>query len=214
MDQTATTLALHLTDRLQPTPSNDQRLVGTCRIPESGESVFSDLLERYTNELLEKLRQQSRTLFVGLDGWHLTHAQLDEFPDPILAHSRRRIHWTFDAPAYLAFVNSLRAPLDASPVITTPSFDHAVTIQPHHRIVIIGGLYTCFSGQRRAVCLMNIERCYLRSDIEEAKQKLVKCHVLTRITQTLDDAHLRAEQNDIQRVIEYMLESTRIIEKH
>ncbi|KAK0197905.1 P-loop containing nucleoside triphosphate hydrolase protein [Armillaria mellea] len=189
-----TTLAQHLVDKLQQTPTNVRLLIGVCGIPASGKS-------------------QSRAVLVGLDGWHLTRAQLDQFPDPKLAHSRRGIHWTFDGPAYLAFVKSLRTPLDASPVITAPSFDHAVkdptpnavTIRPHHRIVIIEGLH----GR-----LLD-ERCYLRLDIEEARQRLVKRHVLTGITQTLDDAHVRAEQNDIPNgtfIIENMLEPTRIID--
>ncbi|KAK0245193.1 P-loop containing nucleoside triphosphate hydrolase protein [Armillaria nabsnona] len=224
MDQAATTLAQHLVIKLQQTPTNDRLLVGICGIPASGKSVFSDLLERYTKELLEKSGQQSRAVLVGLDGWHLTRAQLDQFPDPKLAHSRRGIHWTFDGPAYLAFVKSLRTPLDASPVITAPSFDHAVkdptpdavTIRPHHRIVIIEGLYTCLSVDYWAEAgrLLD-ERCYLRLDIEEARQRLVKRHVLTGITQTLDDAHLRAEQNDMPNgafIIENMLEPTRIID--
>ncbi|KAK0440742.1 P-loop containing nucleoside triphosphate hydrolase protein [Armillaria borealis] len=224
MDQAATTLAQHLVDKLQKTPSNDRLLVGICGIPASGKSVFSDLLEQCTNELLEKSGQQSRAVLVGLDGWHLTRAQLDQFPDPTLAHSRRGIHWTFDGPAYLAFVKSLRTPLDASPVITAPSFDHAVkdptpdavTIRSHHRIVIIEGLYTCLSVDHWAEAgrLLD-ERCYLRLDIEEARQRLVKRHVLTGITQTLDDAHLRAEQNDMPNgtfIIENMLEPTRIID--
>ncbi|KAK0475146.1 hypothetical protein IW261DRAFT_1552604 [Armillaria novae-zelandiae] len=121
------------------------------------------------------------------------------------AHSRRGIHWTFDGPAYLAFM--------CRPSSPAPSFDHAVkdpapdavTIRPHHRIVIIEGI----AGR-----LLD-ERCYLRLDVEEARQRLVKRHVLTGITQTLDDAHIRAEQNDMPNgtfIIENMLEPTRIID--
>ncbi|KAK0207850.1 P-loop containing nucleoside triphosphate hydrolase protein [Desarmillaria ectypa] len=241
MDKAATILAQHLVEKLHQTPANDRLLVGICGIPASGKSVFSDILERHTNELLEKSGQQSRAVLVGLDGWHLTRAQLDQFPDPKLAHSRRGIHWTFDGPAYLSFVKSLRAPLDASAVITAPSFDHAVkdptqdavTIRPHHRIVIIEGLYTCLAVDHWAEAgrLLD-ERCYLRLDIEEARQRLVKRHVLTGITQTLDDAHIRAEQNDMPSkstiswyfilqstrhldgtfIIENMLDPTRIID--
>ena len=45
------------------------------------------LVNRYTNTLLEG-RDEKATL-VGLDGWHLTRAQLDAMSDPKLAHDKR-----------------------------------------------------------------------------------------------------------------------------
>ncbi len=55
--------------------------------------------------------KQAQAILVGLDGWHLTRAQLDAFPNPKLAHDRRGAHWTFDGSGYLSFVTALRAPL-------------------------------------------------------------------------------------------------------
>lgn len=58
--------------------------------------------------------EHSRAILVGLDGWHLTRAQLDALPDPELAHDRRGVHWTFDGAGYASFVKALREPLAQS----------------------------------------------------------------------------------------------------
>ena len=105
------------------------------------------------------MAERTEAIVVGLDGWHLTRAQLAALPDPQLAKDRRGAHWTFDPDGYLGFVKALRVPIAPSrshpdsavePVIA-PSFDHAVKdpdptgtkIYPWHRIVVIEGLY-CF----------------------------------------------------------------------
>ncbi len=73
--------------------------MGIAGVPASGKSTLSKLLLDKTNELWRK--QGPRTdnnysddvvVLVGLDGWHLTRAQLDAFPDPKHAHDRRGAH--------------------------------------------------------------------------------------------------------------------------
>lgn len=148
-------------------------------------------------------------ILVGLDGWHLTRAQLDAFPDPKLAHDRRGTHWTFDGPAYVSFVKSLRRPLSeftsSTSVITAPSFDHAlkdptphaVSILPQHRIVLIEGLYTFLSIAPWAEAGMLLdERWYIQLDAEEASRRLVKRHVSTGVAKDMEEALWRSEQND------------------
>ena len=68
-------------------PTPNRLLVGIAGIPASGKSEFAVLVNRYTNALLED-RDEKATL-VGLDGWHLTRAQLDAMSDPKLAHDKR-----------------------------------------------------------------------------------------------------------------------------
>lgn len=50
---------------------------------------------------------------ISQDGWSYPSSYLDSFPDPSLAHARRGTHWTYDGPAYAAFVSALRQPLSA-----------------------------------------------------------------------------------------------------
>lgn len=102
-----------------------------CGIPASGKSTFTELILKHTNDLLEisypSGESGPRAIVVGLDGWHLTRAQLDALPDPKLAHDRRGIHWTFDGRSYVDFCCTLREDLTSTtPVITAPSFDHAL----------------------------------------------------------------------------------------
>lgn len=159
-------------------------------------------------------------VLVGLDGWHLTRAQLDAFPDPKMAHDRRGIHWTFDGPGYVSFVKALRRPFShvSAPVITAPSFDHAlkdpspdaVTIHPDHRIVVIEGLYTFLSIDPWAEAgKMLDERWFVALDIEEASRRLVKRHVATGVANDIKEAIWRAEENDMpSMLISYSFLST------
>lgn len=178
-------------------------------IPASGKSSVADLILEKTNTLLQKNPKHGdkAAVLVGLDGWHLTRAQLDAHPTPKLAHDKRGAHWTFDGSAYLDFVTALRRPVDMnSPVITAPSFDHAlkdptpeaVSILPHHRIVIIEGLYALLSigPWRQAGELLDV-KWYLEVGVDEAQRRLVKRHVVTGVAKDMEEAILRAEDNDM-----------------
>lgn len=145
-------------------------------------------------------------VIVGLDGWHLTRAQLDAMENPKLAHARRGAHWTFDSQSYVSFVRLLKTPLhEEMPPITAPSFDHAlkdptphaVSIRPHHRIVVIEGLYTMLDIEvwRDAAEKMD-ERWWVEVDWEVAKTRLIKRHVLTGVAKDMDEAIWRADEND------------------
>ena len=138
---------------------------------------------------------------VGLDGWHLTRAQLAALPDPQLAKDRRGAHWTFDPDGYLEFVKSLRLPLapsrSHSNPIMAPSFDHAVKdpnptgvkIRPWHRIVVIEGLYCFLSiGAWREVGEMLDERWLTTVDFEEATRRIIDRHVTSGVAGSIEVA--------------------------
>ena len=150
---------------------------------------------------------ESRAILVGLDGWHLTRAQLDSMPDPKLAHDRRGSHWTFDAHSYVSFIRELKEPLSpgATTTITAPSFDHAVkdpcphaiSILPEHRIIIIEGLYTFLSLPPwvDAGRLLD-ERWLVELDPTVASKRLVKRHVTSGVAKDPEEAQWRAVEND------------------
>ncbi|KII86298.1 hypothetical protein PLICRDRAFT_177861 [Plicaturopsis crispa FD-325 SS-3] len=233
MDHEASELAAYLVKRLETTPVTSRILVGVAGIPASGKSTLAELIVKHTNALLHpaasgegdvSVEKPAATL-VGLDGWHLTRAQLDAFPDPKLAHDRRGIHWTFDGPAYVEFVRTLRQDVtSSSATVTAPSFDHAlkdptphaVSILPHHRIVVIEGLYAFLAIEPwcQAGRILD-ERWWVDVDIDEAERRLVKRHVVTGVTKDLASAKLRAEQNDMPNgrfIIANLLEPTKKIE--
>jgi pantothenate kinase len=185
-------------------------VIGISGIPASGKSTFAVLLTKHINELLKynnKRPESCSAVLVGLDGWHLTRAQLDQFPDAKLAHDRRGIHWTFDGDAYLSFIQKLKQDItDVSPVITAPSFDHAlkdpvpeaITIYKYHRIVIIEGLYTFLSIEPWKTAGSHLdERWLLQVSTEEAHSRLIKRHVVTGVAKDLEEAIWRSETNDM-----------------
>lgn len=194
---------VHLTPFLVSTPPSTRLLVGICGIPASGKSTFAQILVDKTNALHGATAPEP-VILVSLDGWHLTRAQLDLFPSPHLAHARRGAHWTFDAPSYVAFLHALRNP--SSDAISAPSFDHAlkdptpaaVVVCPHHRIVIIEGLYTLLSIDPWAEggTLLD-ERWMIDVDEQGAKERLVKRHVRSGVCADLEEAEWRAEENDM-----------------
>lgn len=165
----------------------------------------------------------AEAVLVGLDGWHLTRAQLDAMPDPAEARARRGAHWTFDARGYAAFVRELRRDVavphatvhanwhaehenGVSAVLRAPSFDHAlkdpkpdaIAIYPRHRIVVIEGLYTFLNIEPWATAgSMLDERWLLELSEKEATERLVKRHVLTGVAADLKEAYFRAENNDM-----------------
>ncbi|KAF9034659.1 P-loop containing nucleoside triphosphate hydrolase protein [Hymenopellis radicata] len=226
MDKDAQRLSELLVSNLSKIPATQRLLVGICGIPASGKSTFAELVEERVNGILKSdPANADRAILVGMDGFHFTRAQLDAFPDPKLAHDRRGSHWTFDAAAYLAFMQTLRLPLgEDAVVITAPTFDHAVkdpmlhgvSIHRHHRIVLIEGLYTCLSvGHWGEAARLLDEKWYIRVDASQAKRRLVKRHVKTGITKDLEEAHWRAESNDRPNgvfILENMVEPTQIVE--
>lgn len=146
---------------------------------------------------------------VGLDGWHLTRAQLDAFPDPQQAHARRGAYWTFDGEGYLAFVKALRETYTGtseSATIRAPAFDHAVkdpepnaiAIRPTHRVIVIEGLYTFLDVEpwREAGALLD-ERWFVDIGEAEAESRLVRRHVLTGVAKDMAEAKWRADENDM-----------------
>ncbi|KLO08167.1 P-loop containing nucleoside triphosphate hydrolase protein [Schizopora paradoxa] len=241
MEEQVELLSRDLVHKLANLPSNARLLVGISGIPASGKSTFADRVVRRCNELLLEVGGHSKAILVGLDGWHLTRAQLDAFPDSKLAHDRRGAHWTFDGSGYTSFVTALKAPLlsptpgativdndsggepEAVTSIFAPSFDHAVKdpspdsvqIDPHHRIVLIEGLYTflAIDPWKQAGEMLD-ERWFIEVDFEEAAKRLVKRHVVTGVARDMEEAVWRSETNDMPNgrfIIENNLKPTRTI---
>jgi pantothenate kinase len=68
-------------------------LIGLCGIPGSGKSQ----LAKHVVERINAIHNTEQiAIVVGMDGWHLTRAQLAQMPDPQLAKDRRGAAWTFD----------------------------------------------------------------------------------------------------------------------
>ena len=197
-----------------PHPEPRRLLVGISGIPASGKTTFAQILTDRINHILSQATtaqdiqadvDRPQAILVGLDGWHLTRAQLDIFPDPQTAHDKRGSHWTFDGASYVSFVRALRDMTIGTSVITAPSFDHAlkdptpdaVSIYPYHRIVIIEGLYVFLAIKPWSEGgLLLDERWFIQIDPVEARRRLVKRHVLSGVAKNSKEAEWRADEND------------------
>ncbi|RPD58481.1 P-loop containing nucleoside triphosphate hydrolase protein [Lentinus tigrinus ALCF2SS1-6] len=251
MDKIADELSQYILERFKQTPPDGQLLVGIAGVPASGKSTLAQLIVDRVNAASQTSMTTSSTaenalktavndgisgkpiaVYVGLDGWHLTRAQLDAMPDPKLAHDRRGAHWTFDGEGYVAFIRALRQPihpsqstetLSGTQTIYAPSFSHekkdpifdSIPIYPHHRLVIIEGLYT-FLGipPWSAASELLDERWWVDIAEEEAERRLVVRHVKTGVAKDMEEAIWRSRENDAPNgrfVRENMMQPTRII---
>ncbi|WFD38538.1 uncharacterized protein MJAP1_001494 [Malassezia japonica] len=179
-------------------------LVGLSGIPGSGKTT----LARCVTDAVNRQAGAEVCVCVGMDGFHYTRAQLDAMDDPAYAHARRGAAFTFDADAFVAFVERLRASghPGALPTLHAPSFSHAekdpvadgITILPSHKIVLVEGLYCNLSvapWDRAAACWDL--RWLLTIDEAEARARLTRRHVEAGLAPTPDAARHRADTNDL-----------------
>ena len=175
-------------------------MIGVAGIPASGKSTLAQRIVDHTNTILQTVNtepaERTEAILVGLDGWHLTRAQLATLPDPKLARDRRGAHWTFDSDGYLDFVKNLRSFSDSEvEPIVAPSFDHAIKdpdpigakIYPWHKIVVIEGLYCFLSiGAWKEAGEMLDERWLATVDFEEATERIIDRHVASGVAKSIE----------------------------
>ncbi|KAF8525123.1 P-loop containing nucleoside triphosphate hydrolase protein [Hysterangium stoloniferum] len=206
MDHMAKELAVSLLERfLSPT---SRLCVGISGVPGAGKTTLSKHIQFHVNALFAVSHTDTQdpvAIVIPLDGWHLTRSRLDTFPDPKLAHDRRGAHWTFDGNGYVSFLERLRRPISAVNV-TAPSFSHSlkdpiiddVVVQPHHRIVIIEGLYVFLAIEPWIKAAKSLdERWFVTVDPEKGKERLCRRHVETGVANDWEEAVWRADNNDI-----------------
>jgi pantothenate kinase len=194
-------------------PPSERLVIGLCGIPASGKSSLAQAVVKRVNQISgngngsdgDEHGDGEIAIYIGLDGWHLSRATLAAFPDPQDAFARRGAHWTFSATGYLDFVSKLRAPITELP-IHAPSFSHVLKdpvendleVTSSHRIVLIEGLYVFLHVEPwSAAGHLLDERWFLEVDVEVARERLVQRHIKTGVTNHLEDAVLRARDNDM-----------------
>ncbi len=126
---------------------NVRRVVGIVGPPGAGKSTLAVRLA----EAVNRRRGAPVAMALGMDGFHLTRAQLAAFPDPEAARARRGAPWTFDPQALAQRLQRVRA-ADLQPgaaSIGWPGFEHgvgdpvadALQVPPAVRLVLLEGLY-------------------------------------------------------------------------
>ncbi|MFZ1389808.1 MAG: hypothetical protein WBP46_18805 [Thiolinea sp.] len=159
--------------------STQQRLlIGLAGLPGSGKTTLASQLQ---SEFLKQYPASSMQV-LSMDGFHLSKAQLSEFPDPKRAFARRGAPWTFDADSFVQKLTELKA---GQTRVTWPIFEHSVgdpvadalVIEPSCQIVLVEGLYILYREAAWAG-LEGLwdETWYLDTPLELAQARLVQRH--------------------------------------
>ncbi|KAI1105311.1 phosphoribulokinase/uridine kinase [Jackrogersella minutella] len=207
MDDQVARLVDKAWEKFQQLPEDRRLLIAIAGIPGSGKTTLSRIVTAALNARHASLHAHAPVppaVFVPMDGYHLTRAQLSAMADPGRAHARRGAEFTFDGAAFLSLVQSLReAP--RQPVLA-PSFDHAVkdpkpddiAILPAHRVVVFEGNYVCLDKEPwRAAAMLMDERWFVDVAFETARRRLVRRHVKAGIARDEEEAGRRADGNDL-----------------
>lgn len=132
----------HLLSLLRQAPSR-RWIVGIAGLPGSGKSTIAQALAGAVNQAAGA----PVAMALGMDGFHLTRAQLRAFPDPEAALLRRGAPWTFDPQGLAQRLAVLRS--QPMQTLTWPGFEHgvgdpvadAIHVPPSVRLVLLEGLY-------------------------------------------------------------------------
>ncbi|GFG05571.1 putative uridine kinase C227.14 [Aspergillus lentulus] len=185
--------------------SKKRFLVAIAGIPGSGKTTTAAAVARLLNTSSPK-----RTTLLSMDGFHLSRATLDRLPNREEAYIRRGAPWTFDAARFVQFIRRLRNWADSTPcasaeTIYAPSFDHeakdpvenGIAITDDAEIVIIEGNYLLLDEPEwREVAALVDYRVFVESDLQVARERVARRHVLAGIEKTLADAFRRVDSND------------------
>ncbi len=169
-----------------------RKVVGLVGTPGSGKSTFVDSL------VIPNL------VCIGMDGFHFSKVQLNQFDDVEQAYARRGAPWTFDAKACVEKVKQLKSAYLEKKTVYWPGFEHSVgdpvvnahTIASSAPVILIEGLYLLHQSDGWQELNSLLDSCwYLDVPIEIAQQRLISRH-MAAWGMTLAQATARAQSND------------------
>ena len=171
--------------------------IALAGLPGSGKSTVADQLAQAVN--LEA--GPGAMVALGMDGFHLTRAQLAQSPDPAAAFKRRGSPWTFDPQALAQRLRALRDPIGQTD--SWPGFDHglgdpvadAILVQPGTRLVLVEGLYLLHTGHDWNLAGLFDELWFLDVPMKVAMDRLVLRHMAAN-AQSREVALERLAAND------------------
>jgi pantothenate kinase len=176
--QTVNQSVSHLLEWLESETDPRQRIiVGMAGLPGSGKSTIATQLADAVNAQTSP----GTMVALGMDGFHLTKAQLAQFADPVAALTRRGSPWTFDPQALGERLKDLRGGV----AVSWPGFEHgvgdpvpdAVQVEPSTRLVLIEGLYLLHTGHGWDLADQFDERWFLDVPMDVAMNRLIARHM-------------------------------------
>jgi pantothenate kinase len=162
------------------TPST-RLLIGLVGVPGAGKTTLAAQWATHLNAA----HGAGTAVALGMDGFHLTKAQLAQFTDPVAAFARRGAPWTFDAAGFVAALQTVRQSAGLC-VATWPGFEHAIgdpiadatTIPAATRIVIVEGLYLLHDDDGWEQVRDQLDSCwYLDTPLPVAMDRLAQRHM-------------------------------------
>lgn len=163
-------------------PPGRRVVLGLAGLPGAGKST---LAQQWVDRLNQHLGAGT-AMVIGMDGFHLTRAQLAAQPDPTAALARRGAPWTFDPQALARRLLALRAmPTDGAASMPWPGFAHgvgdpvtdALTISAPVRLVLLEGLYLLHRDHGWDLSAWLDECWYLDLPLEQALERLRRRHM-------------------------------------
>jgi pantothenate kinase len=176
-----------------------RRIIALAGYPGSGKSTIAQL---WVEEVNKKIGNEE-LLVLGMDGFHLTKAQLRAMDDPDTALARRGAPYTFNPEGLIEKLTELRNAAGKNPV-GWPGFEHgvgdpvndAVFIPPDCRLILVEGIYTLYrDGFWAGLNGLFDETWFLDTDVETAMGRLYKRHQ-EAWGMSEEEARRRADGND------------------
>ncbi len=186
-------------------PDARRVVIGLAGLPGAGKSTLAQLWV----DQLNRRHGAGTAMVIGMDGFHLTRAQLAAMPDPQAALARRGAPWTFDALALAQRLHQVKAmpcivtgPAGGS-AVSWPGFAHgvgdpqsdAITIPASVGLVLLEGLYLLHRGDGWDLTALLDECWYLDVPLEQAMERLTLRHMATRGVSRMQ-ASARIASND------------------
>lgn len=177
---------------------SERVIVGLAGLPGSGKSTLAQTWVDAVNVEMGAGTAQ----MLGMDGFHLTRAELARQPDPAVALARRGAPWTFDPLALQARLPLLRAGFDQHTVYW-PAFEHgvgdpvadALAVLPSTRLVLVEGLYLLHRGDGWATQPL-LDACWFLDVPREVAMGRLAARHQQAWGITAEEANARIARND------------------
>lgn len=202
MDQTEASLADRALKLLEQIPTDQRLLIGLAGSPGSGKSTIAKHIIQKINDLYGS----EIATVVTQDGFHYYRSELSKFPNNEEAFKRRGAPFTFNSKLFLKLVKLIRDPINENVIITAPDFDHkakdpkskAIQIEPTQRIIIIEGNYVLLKDDNwKEIGSLVDERWKIHVQPDTARSRIVKRHLESGVSNTVDEAIERCDNNDM-----------------
>ncbi len=159
---------------------SSRTIIGLAGLPGGGKTTIAQKWETKVNGIAGSNSMK----VLGMDGFHLTKAQLSKMANPKTAFARRGAPWTFDPRGFKRKIVELKSTPNQESVYW-PSFEHdigdpvedAIEVLLSCRLVLIEGLYILYrQGDWQLLAGCFDETWYLDTPIDTSMSRLIKRH--------------------------------------